>query len=75
MAELVRRGIVRAPLAGTAVAVKPIYQSRAVPGTHAVTAHVKNLIDTYVRDVVDPEVSPDDAAAVGDKTPELPDGV
>ena len=59
MADLVRRGIVRAPIAGTAAAVKPMYQSRAIPGAQAVTAKVKDLIEDYMRDAVDPDVDPD----------------
>lgn len=64
MTGLVERGIVGAPVAGTAGAVQPIYQSRAVPGTRVAAAKVKDMVEGFVRDALDdaPEDHQDDTA-------------
>ncbi len=62
MTGLVERGIVGAPVAGTAAAVQPIYQSRAVPGARVAVAKVKDMVEGFVRDALDddPEDHEDD---------------
>lgn len=63
MSGLVERGIIGAPVAGTAAAVQPIYQSRAVPGTRVAVAKVKDIVEGFVRDALedDAEVREGDA--------------
>lgn len=50
MQDLMRRNIIASPVAGTAAAVDPIYQSRAIPGAQSAYVRLKQSARDLMKD-------------------------
>lgn len=60
MADLVKRNIVHAPVAGSAAAIQPMYPTRGIPGlphtTKDMIRKARNVLETMIEDEAEPVV-------------------